>query len=234
MSYQRYRPSDTPPVVKNLIIINIIVFIAQLVFDKGQATLTNKIGLWSASSENFKPYQIVTSMFAHSPTLFLHIVFNMFVLWSFGKILEMVWKEKRFLFFYLACGVGAAIVHLAVMYFRYGDVVIPPDFETTGFDPSKLDAYYSLAAPAVGASGAIMGIMAAFALLFPNTELYLMFLPIPIKAKWAVLGYVAIDLLGGIGQFKGDNIAHFAHLGGALTGLIIVLVWNKTNKRTLY
>jgi rhomboid-like protein len=134
----------------------------------------------------------------------------MFGLFMFGRILENVWGAKRFLFFYLACGVGAAIAHLGVQYLM-----------GTG-------------APAVGASGAVMGVFVAFGYLFPNTELMIFPIPLPIKAKWLVLVYIAVDLLGGFGNLTGDKVAHFAHLGGALTGFLIVLFWNKTNRRTLY
>jgi membrane associated rhomboid family serine protease len=146
-------------------------------------------------------------MFSHANIT--NILFNMFGLWMFGRILENVWGPKRFLFFYLVCGLGAAAAHLAVQYLQGGDDL------------------------AVGASGAIMGIFAAFAYLFPNTELFIMFIPIPVKAKWAVLGLTAIDLFSGISNTS-DNIAHFAHLGGALTGFILVIIWNKTNRKTLY
>lgn len=219
--FRYYRPNSFPPIVKNLIIINALVWVAQLVFDKqgGVVTeaLTGRIALFPFGTELFKPYQIATHMFAHAAyvpgtgrIIFFHILFNMFALWMFGRVLENVWGPKRFLLFYLACGVGAAITHLAVQYFTGG---------------------YSAA---VGASGAVMGILAAFAYLFPNTELYIMFIPVPVKAKWAVIGLAAIDLFGGVANFSGDNIAHFAHLGGALTGFILVFIWNKTNRRTFY
>jgi membrane associated rhomboid family serine protease len=216
--FRYHRPSNFPPIVKNLIIINVLVWIAQLIFDKqnGELTgaLTNKIALFPIGTDQFKPYQIATHMFAHAAYdpaghfIVYHILFNMLVLWMFGRILENVWGPKRFLLFYLVCGVGAAATHLAVQYFTGG---------------------YSAA---VGASGALMGIMVAFAYLFPNTELYLMFIPIPIKAKWAVIAYVVYDLVFGI--YGSDNVAHFAHLGGAITGFILVLIWNKTNRKTLY
>jgi membrane associated rhomboid family serine protease len=214
------RPSGFPPVVKNLIIINVLVWVAQLIYDKKDGILTmwmtSKLALYPVESPEFKPYQIATHMFAHSTydlghnINFIHILFNMFGLFMFGRILENVWGPKRFLFFYLACGVGAAAAHLIMQYFL-GE-----------------------GAAAVGASGAVMGIFAAFAYLFPNTELMIIPIPVPIKAKWVVLAYVLIDLFGGIGRLAGDNIAHFAHLGGALTGFIIVFFWNKTNRRTLY
>ncbi len=208
-----------PPVLKNIIIINVLVWVAQLYYDKHDDFsffLTTKIALWPIDSPNFKPYQIATHMFAHSSygagggIEFFHILFNMLSLYFVGRVLENVWGAKRFLFFYLACGVGAAIAHLAVQYFSGGG------------------------APAVGASGAVMGVFAAFAYLFPNTQMMIMPIPVPIKAKWVCLIYVLYDLFGGVGRISGDNVAHFAHLGGALTGFIIVLLWNKNNRRTLY
>jgi membrane associated rhomboid family serine protease len=207
------RPDNFPPVVKNLIIVNVLVWIAQLSLDK-QYNLTNILALWPLGTEFFKPYQIATHMFAHAAydgfgrIVFYHILFNMFALWMFGRILENVWGPKRFLLFYFICGIGAAAAHLIIQYLNGGF------------------------APVVGASGAIMGIFAAFAYLFPNTEMYFLFIPFPIKAKWMVIGLAAFDLFGGISG--GDNIAHFAHLGGALTGFILVLIWNRTNRRRFY
>ena len=213
--YRFTRPDRFPPVVKNLIIINVLVWIAQLIYDK-QWGLTLKIGLWPVNTPFFEPYQLLTHMFAHASydgnnnIIFFHILFNMFGLYMFGRILENIWGPKRFLFFYLACGIGAAGAHLLMQYL----------LGTFSF--------------AVGASGAVMGIFIAFGYLFPNTELMIIPIPVPIKAKWLVLFYVLIDLFGGIGQIAGDDIAHFAHLGGALTGFLIVFFWNKTNRKTLY
>ncbi|HPG11495.1 MAG TPA: rhomboid family intramembrane serine protease, partial [Chitinophagaceae bacterium] len=167
---------------------------------------------------------------AHSPQLLFHILFNMFALWMFGRVLENVWGGKRFLFFYLASGLGAAALHLGIQYFRAEQLL-------HAFDANDITAIKNnigAVAPALGASGAVMGVFAAFAYTFPNTELYLMFIPIPIKAKWAILGFVALDLFGGVARVSGDNIAHFAHLGGAITGFLIVLYWNKRNRKTLY
>ena len=148
----------------------------------------------------------------------------------FGRVLESVWGSKRFLTFYLICGVGAALFHLLMQYLRAEYLLLPAVLNS---DQLGFNKYEGALAGAVGASGAIMGVMAAFAYLFPNTPLYIMFLPIPIKAKWAILGYVAIDLFGGFGVIN-DNVAHFAHLGGAITGFILVFVWNKTNRKTFY
>ncbi len=220
-NFRPTRVARFPPIVKNLIIINVLVWVAQLIYDKTEGIvtfwLTSKIALFPVTSSEFKPYQIATHMFSHSSysypygnIVFFHILFNMFGLYMFGRILENVWGPKRFLLFYLACGVGAAAAHLIMQYAMGGN------------------------SPAVGASGAVMGIFIAFAYLFPNTELMIIPIPIPIKAKWVCLVYVLIDLFGGIGQLQGDNIAHFAHLGGALTGFLIVLFWNKTNRKSLY
>jgi membrane associated rhomboid family serine protease len=207
MSDFKFRNDNFPPIVKNLIIINVLVFVAQNLLDS-QYLLIPWLGMWSITSPFFQPYQIVTHMFTHASIP--HILFNMFSLWMFGKILENVWGGKRFLLFYLICGVGAAAAHLAVQYFMGGDV------------------------PTVGASGAVMGVLVAFGYLFPNTELFILFIPFPVKAKWAVIGYIAIDLFSGVAKFSGDNVAHFAHLGGALTGFILVLIWNKNNRRRFY
>jgi membrane associated rhomboid family serine protease len=230
MSYSNYKPNAFPPLVKNLIIINVIVFVAQLTFNSEDFNLTEHIMLYPIQSEQFYPYQIATHMFAHSPADFFHILFNMFGLWMFGRVLENVWGPKRFLFFYLACGVGAAICHLGVNYITWENMM---DAVNAG-NIEAATRYRSSLGPALGASGAVMGIFAAFAYLFPNTELYIMFIPVPVKAKWAVLGMAAIDLFGGMGRFEGDNVAHFAHLGGAVTGFIIVLIWNKTQRKRFY
>jgi membrane associated rhomboid family serine protease len=232
-NFQFTRPSAFPPVVKNLIIINVLVFTAQMLF-REQFDLTAKIGLWPVESTNFRPYQVVTHMFAHSTGLIFHIVFNMFALWMFGRVLENVWGAKRFLFFYLVCGLGAAAAHLAVDYFQYKEIVGMIQQANEMGDTKSAEFLTNLPVYAVGASGAVMGIMAAFAFLFPNTPLYIMFIPIPVKAKWAILGFIALDVFGGVYPIKGDSIAHFAHLGGALTGFLLVLYWNKTNRKTLY
>ena len=245
MSEFRYhRPSNFPPVVKNLIILNVLVWIAQLSFHSKEFDLTDHIALYPVDAPQFKIYQVITHMFAHAAydshggIMFYHILFNMFVLWMFGRVLENVWGPKRFLVFYILAGIGAAAAHLLVQHLRYDPEIIRQIvMADANNDQAAYDYWIAKAgflASAVGASGAIMGVMAAFAYLFPNTELYIMFIPVPIKAKWAVLGYVALDLFLGVGSVSGDNVAHFAHLGGAITGFIIVFIWNKTNRRTLY
>ncbi|PZR25756.1 MAG: DUF1751 domain-containing protein [Citrobacter freundii] len=245
MSFQYTRPEGLPPIIKNIIIINLLVWFAQMVFDN-QYGLTDILALKPIlpadlksammlsgelkESNLFKPYQIATHFFTHSPVNPFHILFNMFGLWFFGRRLENVWGHQRFLLFYLACGVGAAVFHLLIQYFRAEALY-------TAFlqqNESGMERNAGALAPVVGASGALMGVLAAFAFYFPNTEIYMGFFPMPIKAKWLVLGYAAMDLFGGIARSTTDNIAHFAHLGGAITGFIIVFIWNKTNRRTLY
>ncbi|MER3463664.1 MAG: rhomboid family intramembrane serine protease, partial [Chitinophagaceae bacterium] len=176
----------------------------------------------------FRPYQIATHLFAHDPSNFFHIVFNMLALWMFGRILENVWGGKRFLLFYLLCGIGAAVLHLTIQHFQYQHALV---LESQG----QIEAAQRIAdrlGPALGASGAVMGVAVGFAYLFPNTELYLMFIPVPIKAKWAMMAYVGYDLIFGI--TGGDNVAHFAHLGGAITGFVLVWIWNKRDRNRFY
>lgn len=246
MSAFRYtRPDSFPPIVKNLIIINVIVYVAQIALEN-QLHLTDLFTLFPVAPEklreialqynligeeqHFKPYQIITHMFTHAPPpMFFHILFNMLMLWMFGRVLENVWGPKRFLSFYFICGIGAAIAHLTMQYIRCEQLL--QHIEATQIvDGDQIRGVFS---GAIGASGAIMGVMVGFAYLFPNTELYIMFIPIPVKAKWAILGLVALDLFGGFGA-QGDNIAHFAHLGGAITGFIVVYIWNKTNRQKFY
>jgi membrane associated rhomboid family serine protease len=206
MSYNSYRPSQSAtPVVLNLIIINAIVFVAQLVFDKtGGETgwLTNKLALYSYDTGLFKPYQLVTHMFAHGG--FFHILFNMYALWIFGSVLEKSWGPKRFLIFYFVCGLAAGFSQM----------------------------FFVSQGAAIGASGAVMGLLAAFAYTFPNVQFYILPIPFPIKAKYLAAIYAAIDIFGGFSG--GDNVAHFAHLGGLIAGFILVILWNKTDKRSRY
>jgi membrane associated rhomboid family serine protease len=209
----------------------VLVFVAQMVFDN-QIQLTSKISLWPLKSPNFKPYQVATHMFAHGGIG--HLLFNMLGLWMFGRILENVWGGKRFLFFYLACGLGATLLSLGIDYFRYDQVMLNAQAAFDNGDKESVMRIMRQLAPSLGASGAILGVLAGFGYLFPNTELMIIPIPVPVKAKWLVLGVIVIDLLSGISNTGKDNIGHFAHLGGALTGLLIVFIWNKTNRRTLY
>ncbi|MEO6547435.1 MAG: rhomboid family intramembrane serine protease [Ferruginibacter sp.] len=232
MAYNSYgnRFQQTTPVVLNLIIINVLVFLAQMVTGGGGeiSAAADLFALHHYKSDYFQPYQVVTHMFMHGG--FAHLLFNMFALWMFGSMVEKVWGPKKFLIFYFICGLGSA-------FFQMGSYV--HDFwqiDHANLSEHDIESYQLIlrGAYTVGASGAIMGVLAAFGYLFPNTELYLMFIPIPIKAKWAIAGIIALDVFGGVVQVRGDNIAHFAHIGGALIGFLLVLYWNKQNKKTFY
>lgn len=220
------RFQQTTPVVLNLILINVLVYLAQVV--TGEITATDLFALHHYKSTYFRPYQVVTYMFMHGG--FVHLLFNMFALWMFGSIVERVWGPKRFLIFYFICGLGSAFFQLG----SYVHEFWPKDhmvLSLEDFDGYQLDLRRSAT---VGASGAIMGVLAAFGYLFPNMELLIIPIPVPIKAKWAVLGMIALDVFGGVVKVQGDNIAHFAHVGGALIGFLLVFYWNKTNKKTFY
>jgi membrane associated rhomboid family serine protease len=236
-----------PPVVKNLILINVLMLIAtwtaKSVFS---VDLTAILGLYFPKSEQFMPLQIITHMFMHAN--FWHLFFNMFALYMFGGILENVWGPKRFLIYYMVCGLGAAFVHETVILFQYNKLIntIAPDqlqlvldngaavlSEGKQYaDVAMRDLQMLLNVPTVGASGAIFGVLLAFGVLFPNTQLMLLFPPIPIKAKYFVIGYGAIELYLAVTQ-PGSNIAHAAHLGGMLFGYILIRYWRKTTT-TLY
>jgi len=233
MSFRYTRPEALPPIVKNLIFINALFFLAtQFLFrDIGEFGLQGMFGLWPINHENFRPYQIFTHMFTHASIG--HIFFNMFSLWMFGRMLENIWGPKKFLLFYLVCGIGAAVAHMTVAYFQYQQVLDTLQMLKATGQTEYIDMIQSQPMYAVGASGAVMGVLVGFAYLFPNTELMLLFPPIPIKAKWLIIALVAFDLFGGLGKAS-DGIAHWAHLGGAAMGFILVYIWNKTNKKTFY
>lgn len=241
-----YRPSfnTIPVVVKNLIIVNALMLLATFVLERLGINLYTYLGLHFPLSEKFRLHQVFTHMFMHGGLT--HLFFNMFALYMFGRVLESVWGPKRFLTFYLVTGVGAAALHTAVNFFEYHQVAsqLTPDqiayVKETGYeiwsqgknfsDPLLSKLNLILNTPTVGASGAVFGILLGFGMLFPNTQLMLLFPPIPIKAKYFVMGYGAIELYLGFSQ-PGSNVAHFAHLGGMLFGYFMIKYWDKTSKR---
>ncbi len=232
-NFEFTRPNRFPPVVKNLLIINALVFVAQLIFGKSNPyAIENLFALHDVHSIFFKPHQLITHMFMHGS--FEHLFFNMFALWMFGSLLENHWGAKRFFQFYMLCGLGAALLHLGVLYLE-----MKPVMEIFKQLPAEeqLDLVHSpmfkVNVATLGASGAVFGCLAAFGYLFPNSMIYLYFM-IPMKAKWFVLIYAGLELWMGFRNSAGDSVAHFAHLGGAITGFLIVLYWNKTNRKTLY
>jgi membrane associated rhomboid family serine protease len=165
---------------------------------------------------------------------FGHLLVNMFSLWMFGSMLENLWGSKRFLIFYIVSGLGAAFLHLIVLYFEMEPIMA--EFRTLPSDQQAAylgSSQFVVNTPTVGASGAVFGCLAAFGYLFPNSLLYIYFL-FPVKAKWFVLVYAALELWGGVQNTAGDNVAHWAHLGGGLAGFLLVLYWNKRNRRNFY
>ena len=236
-----------PPVVKNIIMINVLMILAYYAASSVfSIDLNSLLGLYFPKSEQFRPFQILTHMFMHGS--FWHIFFNMYALFIFGPILESVWGPKRFFIFYIVTGLGAAFTHETVIFFQYNNLIqtMSPDniqlvleegskyFQEgklfTQFDMQNLQIL--LNTPTVGASGAIFGVLLAFGVLFPNTQLMLLIPPMPIKAKYLVIGYGALELFLAVTQ-PGSNIAHAAHLGGMLFGYILIRYWRKTTN-TLY
>jgi membrane associated rhomboid family serine protease len=220
----------TTPIVLNLIIINVLVFAAQNLIKGFDVTNWGSLHYYKAT--DFKTHQLITSIFMHNDIG--HIAFNMFGLYMFGTMLERVWGSKRFLIFYLICGVGASICTQFTIPFSAEQFAKSSEALQYGGYTAEVIEGYKQNYSALGASGAIMGVFAAFAWLFPNTELFVMFIPIPVKAKYVIPAFVLIDLFGGIYKIAGDNIGHFTHLAGALIGFLLVLYWNKTNKKTFY
>lgn len=226
-----FRPtgfSVLPIVVKNLLIINVLFFLATIATDVVlHIDLKDYLGLHYIGASDFQPFQLVTYMFMHGN--FAHLFFNMFALWMFGNTLENIWGANRFLLFYFVCGIGAGLVQELVQYIQY--VTTPEGYETVRIAANhviSMDDYLNMLTT-VGASGAVYGILLAFGMMFPNSTLYIYF-AIPIKAKWFVLLYGIIELYSGLNG--ADNVAHFAHLGGMLFGLILILYWKK--KGNLY
>lgn len=248
---EQYRPTGfklLPDVVKNILIINILLFLATMAFSSTFHTdLTDILGMHYFGSHLFQPYQLITYMFMHGS--FGHIFFNMFALWMFGNVLENFWGPKKFLLYYLVTGVGAVLVQMAINYFQISHLEASMTQEQIStvlnegykiiqenknyMDPSmaQLNALYNTTT--IGASGAVFGILLAFGMIFPNSLIYVYF-AIPIKAKWFVIIYGALELYSGISNNPADNVAHFAHLGGMLFGLLLMLYWKHQRKKSQF
>ena len=276
--------STMPPVVKNLLIINGLLYLASFSFGNAFGIdMWDKLGLHYFQSDLFQPYQVVTYMFMHSQYDITHLLFNMFAVWMFGSTIENVWGSKRFLIYYLFTGFGAAILHYGIIAMdlypivsQMQDIIANPTAEALiavgDALPWQEDLYPDLLPQAryfaenvltalkmnprdpaamtdavsfmqtylssivdrpnvVGASGSLFGILLAFGMMFPNVNLYLIFIPIPIKAKYFVAGYGLIELYSAFSNNPGDNVAHFAHLGGMIFGFILLKIWQKTGFR---
>lgn len=236
--------NNMPPVTRNLILLNVGLFlVTQFVFPN--------LMLWLAAffplSPNFRSWQILTHMFMHGG--FAHLLFNMFTLWSFGPVLERILGQRKYVIFYFICGLGAFLIYNAWNYYQVYHIVAQLEAQNVNVSEIFRKASYTysgdtgmylpenadkdlvsklimyLQTPMVGASGAIFGVITAFGMLFPNSQLMLLFPPIPIKAKYLIPILIVGSLYLGFRQFDGDNVAHFAHLGGALLGFILVKVW---------
>ena len=225
-----------PPVIKNLIIANVLVWFAQITFGNSSAfSMEDIFALHDIHSPLFRPHQLVTHLFLHDPSNFLHLFFNMFALWMFGSILENLWGPKRFLIFYVLSGLGSAALHLSIIYYQNAHIIEAFNSWDPDTQLRNIDALHARINEAtLGASGAVFGCLAAFGYLFPNTEMLILPIPFPIKAKWLVLGYAGMELYLGIKNSAGDNVAHWAHLGGAVVGLLLVIYWNRNNRRQFY
>lgn len=235
--------------IKHLIIINVIVFIAPQLL---QLDVTNILALHFPENGNFGFWQYITHMFMHGS--FSHILFNMYGLWAFGAPLEQMWGRKKFLFFYFSAGLGAGLIYTLVNYYQFNGIfdlfinaglsnseviTILEKGSSAGFNlkdaitQADFDKIYMLYhTPAVGASGAVYGVLAAFGLFYKDAKLALIFLPIPIAAKYFIPVMILGDLFFGVTKYSVGNIAHFAHIGGALIGFIIALYWKNNQFKT--
>ena len=236
---EQYSPTGfkvLPNIVKNLLIINVLMYLATVTLQRFGIDLSDLLGLHYFRSSNFGIYQIITYMFMHAN--FGHLFFNMFALWMFGNTLENLWGSQRFLLFYMVCGIGAALCQELVQFIQLQsydvsdetmELVVAKGAELlqsghNWSDPTLAKINLIVNVPTVGASGAVYGLLLAFGMMFPDSRIYLYFL-FPIKAKWFVIGYAVVELFLG---FQGtDNVAHFAHLGGMLFGLLLILHWRK-------
>lgn len=240
-----------PPVVKNLLIINVLFFVATLVLQNtGIADLQDLLGVYYIDSPLFRVWQLITYMFMH--VNFMHLFSNMFALFMFGGMLENRWGPKRFLNYYLITALGAVALQMGVqayeVYHITGSAINNPITDVvrsggyinaninipnlTQVEGNTLLGIYG--GTMMGASGAVFGILVAFGMLYPNVELMMLFFPVPIKAKYFVLGYVILELTSGIARVPGDSVAHFAHLGGALIGFILIKLWKDNNNDRFY
>ena len=241
--------SQMPPVTKNLIIINVLIWLVEVIFPRfGANAIIRHLGLHYISASEFNPVQLLTYMFVHDQRTFFHVFFNMFTLFFFGPMLERLWGSKKFFIYYMICGIGAALVqegvwaltweneYLKALAVQNGEsiVVMRQEVERLIASGDKailqyIDSFQSASMVTVGASGAIFGVLLGFAFVFPNVPLYLFFVPIPIKAKYMVAGYAVIEFFFGVTHTM-NTVAHFAHLGGMLFGLFLLLYWRQKGK----
>lgn len=229
MNYYERLKQYLPPITLNLIIINALMWLAQLVFARLGFNLTYFLGLHYFEASSFKVYQLISYAFLHDESSIGHLFFNMFSLFMFGGAVERIWGRWRFLSFYILCAFTAAITQQIFWFFDLHSIV------SSGAEIVNYPGGHMLATSflnrvlTVGASGAVFGLLLAFGMLFPNSVIYMLFIPFPIKAKYFVIIYGLIELFLGIAGTS-DGIAHFAHLGGMIGGIILILIWRKKGK----
>lgn len=216
--------NNLPTVTKNLLIINVLCFLGAIVAQRNGINLNDYLGLHYFQADDFNAAQFITYMFMHAN--FQHIFFNMFAVWMFGRVLEQVWGPRRFLFYYILCGIGAGLAQEVVYYAEYALEWSHYTAVDTGMGIIPMGEFLNQL-NTVGASGAVYAILLAFGMMFPDSEMYVFPIPFPVKAKFFVLGYAALELLLGIGGH--DGVAHFAHLGGMLFGIFLIIYWRKHN-----
>lgn len=230
-----------PPVTRNLIIINLIVWLVEVIFPSFGNIIVDRLGLHYFTASLFNPVQLITYLFVHAPNSPWHVLFNMFTLWMFGSILEHVWGSRRYFVFYFVCGIGAALVQELVWALTWMNEFVSAlsrlngmthstmrSIVENGFAQNDPDLLASIKLflnnmATIGASGAVFGVILGFAMVFPDRPMYLFFIPVPIKAKYMMIGYAVIEFF--LGVAGNDMVAHFAHLGGLLFGLLLILYW---------
>ncbi len=235
---------NLPPVTRNLIILNALIWAVEMIFPSFANTILRVLGLHFWEGDLFNPIQILTYMFVHDPRNILHIFFNMFTLWMFGPMLERIWGSKRFTLYYLICGVGAAVLQEVVWGLTWRSEYIDAIAHLNGMTVDSMTAVVNEAVAnhnpdilrgmaemkssfvTIGASGAIFGLLLGFAFVFPDLPMYIMFIPVPVKAKYMVAGYAVLELFLGVSGSM-TSVAHYAHLGGMLFGLIPLIIWWK-------
>lgn len=246
---------NLPQVTKNLLLLNVMFFIVAIVLESKIPGISDKMGAHYFNSPLFEPYQIITYMFMHSLSNPMHIIFNMLLLVMFGGHLERVWGTKKYFIFYMSCGFGSLVLYNSIGVWQIMEIknqLIAHGYDMTSLnnlivnknfnaielrqagDQSLVQSYINMTfSSVVGASGAIFGLLAGFGMLFPNTKLMLLFPPIPIKAKYLIGGYLAYEVYNSIFN-TGDQVAHLAHVGGAIVGVIFILVWRKKDRQNFY
>jgi membrane associated rhomboid family serine protease len=241
MSYNEYRPGGflgLPVVTKNIIIISVILFIGTLLTGNSEESILIKyLGLHYHLAPDFKPHQFVTYIFMHGSVM--HIFFNMFGVYMFGQVLEQIWGPKKYLVFFIVTGLGAALTQYVIMHYEISAFLeernqqISEVIDDINLKTMLIEQKYEIlnSQVIVGASGSLMGMLGAYGLMFPNQLLYIYFF-IPIRAKWLVIIYGALELYLGINNSPGDNVAHFAHVGGLVVGVILVFFWKRNRYRS--